>query len=96
MKFKIFCILSLSLLGGYEVFSQDSKFKVDTAFSTQIVEMLNRTKVPAAQEVGLAFKDLWDGGTFSQEQKKKIMEIASGLYKKGLPVRPHFENLIAS
>ena len=96
MKFKIICILTLFLLSSYQVFSQDGKFKVDTAFSTQVVEMMNRTKVPTAQEVGASFQELWNGGAFSPDQKKKIMEIASGLYTKKLSVRPHFENLFAS
>ncbi|MCG8321226.1 MAG: hypothetical protein MI921_17115 [Cytophagales bacterium] len=96
MKFSIHCILTLFLVSSYQAFSQDRKFEVDTAFSTQVVEMMNRTKIPTAQEVGAGFKELWNGNTFSQDQKKKIMEIASDLYDKGVPVRPHFENLFAS
>ena len=96
MKPSIHCILILFLVSGYQVFSQDRKFEVDTAFSTQVVEMMNRTKAPIAQETGANFSELWKGGSFSQEQKKTIMEIASGLYDKGLPVRPYFEDYFAS
>ncbi len=96
MKFKIICIFGLLLIAGYQAFSQVGKFKVDTAFATQVTQMMNRTKSPQAQEVGAAFEGLWNGNTFSTDQKEKLMKIASGMYAKGVPARPHFENFFAS
>ncbi|MDN5204398.1 hypothetical protein QQ008_23600 [Fulvivirgaceae bacterium BMA10] len=91
----IWLILTFTF-SSFFAFSQNQKFKVDSTFSNEILEMLNRTKSEEAMAIASDFDQLWVSGGLNQNQKQKIVEIANKMYRKGFRPKPHFQNYIGT
>ena len=87
-------IISLLLIVSLQGFAQKDRFVEASQFSTEMIEMMTRSKSAAALEMATSFDAAWNGSSFSSEQKKKVIQIGNRMYKKGFRAS-HFGRYIS-
>ncbi|SFC15095.1 hypothetical protein SAMN05421780_10391 [Flexibacter flexilis DSM 6793] len=96
MKFRV--LLSLVLWLGLAIQVQ-AQFKFSDnpdEFAKNIQGMMNSLKTPATIKRSDSFLAAWNGGSFSENQKKTIIALAQQMGQKRMKPRPNFETLVAT
>ena len=87
-------IISLLLIVSLQGFAQKDRFVEVSQFSSEMIEMMTRSKSAEALEMATSFDAAWNGSSFSEEQKKKVIQIGNQMYKKGFRAS-HFGRYIS-
>lgn len=62
-------------------------------FGTEVSQMLSATKNPTARANGERFRTAWESGSFSADQKQKIMALSTSMLESRYKPYPELSNL---